>query len=166
MQILQIYTKRHGSSVLPVLCGVTTHLQVPDIAECHCLQTTPLHYDPYINVFRLAGSSGPDAAKHFLIFPPSMSSHLKRGGDASSLRNTSPVQFDVHNAESDSPAVHFKPDSPSQGSFEQLADAAYAVTLRAGELLMIPERWWHRVENIGPSNGWTAGVGYWFLMRK
>lgn len=135
----------------------------------HSSQATPLHYDPYINLFRLACGSPTTASKHFLILPPTMSPSLKRAGHEGHLRNTSPVEFELQGAQLDQgqvEGVRLSPDSPGQGAVRDIAKEAYHVTLRPGELLLLPERWWHRVENVGDRRGWTAGVGYWFLTRQ
>ena len=133
-------------------------------------QITPLHHDPYINLFQLASTSGPAAAKHFLILPPSpeIASHLKRPDNQSFLRNTSPVDFvlngDLERSTVDS--VNLTQTSPSQSHINDIGTEAFSVTLKEGEMLLLPEKWWHRVQNIGSSNGWTAGIGYWFRKRS
>ena len=125
---------------------------------------TPLHYDPYINLFSLAGSSSAGATKHFLIFPPEVNDLVKPGERAGRVgQNTSPLNFEVLRGGDE---VRLSADSPSQGHADRLAGAAMGCTLRQGEMLLLPHRHWHRVENLGARDDWTAGIGYWFRLRS
>ncbi|KAI0682252.1 Clavaminate synthase-like protein [Earliella scabrosa] len=150
---------------------------------------SPLHRDPYDNLYHLAASSMPPAhAKHFLLLPPALAEALApRNGCVS--RNTSP--FDVH--------VRKTSDTDVVSGFEVLVDpssapartaqavlssgSALSCVLHEGDMLFLPRGWWHRVENVQVQaagvprtpgvggehkgrRGWTAGVGWWFLPRK
>lgn len=130
---------------------------------------TPLHYDPYVNLFRLADCSDATAGKHFTILPPSpsVSAILSRGGSGH-LQNTSPVELELCGRlqEGHVDDVIMSPDSPSRSHFDTIAGEAFGVTLRKGEMLLLPHRWWHRVQNLGSKQSWTAGVGYWFRFRE
>ena len=131
-------------------------------------QITPLHYDPYVNVFTLQDSSDAEAAKHFTIFPPTsqVSGILQRAED-SHLRNTSPVDLVLNRTSSDDEVeIALSATSPAHSQSDLLAAHAYGATLCKGEMLLLPLRWWHRVQNIGPSGSWTAGVGHWFRTRS
>lgn len=129
-----------------------------------------MHHDPYINLFRLASTSGPHAAKHFLILPPSDSiNRAVRPAAGQGQSNTSPLDFrllGVEGTPNDKVTVQMTETSPGQGALEEIKDAAFGASLKAGEMLLLPHRWWHRVENIGAPDSWTAGVGYWFRMRS
>lgn len=129
---------------------------------------TPLHYDPYVNLFTLADCSTPDAAKHFVMFPPlpEVTSVLQRAED-SHLRNTSLVDLELagklDSAEVD--GVRLAPQSPAHSQLKILSQNSLSATLRKDEMLLVPLRWWHRVQNIGPAGSWTAGVGHWFRIK-
>lgn len=112
----------------------------------------------------MASTSGESASKHFLILPPSdkMNSYMKRPSDESALRNTSPVDFLLDG----SGHVSVTQGSPSQAYIDVIAAEALSAELRSGEMLLLPERWWHRVENVGKPGDWTAGVGYWWKLRN
>lgn len=112
-------------------------------------QVTPLHCDPTANLFELVDSSSPEAAKHFLLFPPD----LQLGG--SGQRNTSDLEFNLH-------------DQDQVSGNEDLKDKALVCVLKKGEILYVPNRWWHRVENVrldGGKGGWNAGLGFWHMKR-
>ena len=112
-------------------------------------QVTPLHFDPTANLFELVDSSSPEAAKHFLLFPPD----LQLGG--SGQRNTSDLEFNLH-------------DQDQVSGNEDLKDKALVCVLKKGEMLYVPNRWWHRVENVmldGKKGGWNAGLGFWHMKR-
>lgn len=129
---------------------------------------TPVHYDPYINLFRLASTSSRYAGKHFLILPPTESiNEALRPGDGTGQRNTSSVEFElVRDGPSlDAIKVDVVSDSLNDDSKELIKKEAFGVTLKVGEMLLLPHRWWHRAENIGTPQCWTAGVGYWFRAR-
>ncbi|KAI0646347.1 hypothetical protein C8Q79DRAFT_664261 [Trametes meyenii] len=139
---------------------------------------TPLHYDPYFNLYNVYASSDPSVhAKHFVLLPPTLSQYLTRADDGSVLRNTSPVEFHVlRTPPGADPEVAIDPVSAPERTRDAIleSDAALSCVVREGDTLFIPRRWWHRVENItlpsgtgstgGP--GWTAGVGWWFLPRN
>lgn len=131
-----------------------------------------MHHDPYINLFHLASTSGPYAAKHFLILPPTEAiNQAVRPAQGQGQSNTSPLDFTIVKSEVDKPAeecplVELSPSSPGAGALGEIKAAAYGVSLKAGEMLLLPHKWWHRVENIGTPKCWTAGVGYWFRTRS
>ena len=152
-------------------------------------QVTPLHYDPYFNLYNLYASSEPSVhAKHFVLFPPTLSEYLARAEKGHIMRNTSLVDLRVHarpppegnSFAEDAFAISVDTDSASSRTRDALLDsgAAWSCVLREGDTLFVPRRWWHRVENVmlpqdnagatptttGPA-GWTAGVGWWFLPR-
>ncbi|KAI0336472.1 Clavaminate synthase-like protein [Cubamyces sp. BRFM 1775] len=156
---------------------------------------TPLHYDPYFNLYNLYASSEPLVqAKHFVLFPPSLSEFLARAEDGHIMRNTSLVDLHVHKRVAESEAlpkeahlaqdafvISMDPDSAPSRTRDALLQpgAAWSCVLREGDTLFVPRRWWHRVENVTlPQNktgatpastssvGWTAGVGWWFLPRS
>ncbi|KAH9919967.1 Clavaminate synthase-like protein [Epithele typhae] len=142
---------------------------------------TPIHRDPYHNVFSLLASSAPDAhGKHFLIFPPSMNEVLT---DATFSRNTARLDVVLRRtpgAMDGFDAVLDANSAPRRVSEAVLDNGgALSCVLREGDTLFIPRGWWHRVENVevdgnsGPKaedhekrKGWTAGVGWWFLSRS
>lgn len=133
------------------------------------MQVTPLHHDPYVNLFRLASTSGPEAAKHFFILPPTESiNQAVRPAAGQGQVNTSPLDFrlvGIEGIRNDTVKVQMTEKSPGQNAIEQIKSEAYGVSLKAGEMLLLPHRWWHRVENIGAPTSWTAGVGYWFRKK-
>ncbi|KAI0635213.1 Clavaminate synthase-like protein [Trametes polyzona] len=145
---------------------------------------TPLHYDPYFNLYNVYASSDPDMhAKHFVLLPPTLSEYLSRG-DGSVLRNTSPVDLHLRRDPASAPDASYEvaidPRTAPLRTREAMeyTGAALSCVLREGDTLFVPRRWWHRVENVrlretsttalgadGP-RGWTAGVGWWFLPRN
>ncbi|KAI0826571.1 hypothetical protein BC628DRAFT_1319774 [Trametes gibbosa] len=149
---------------------------------------TPLHYDPYYNLYNVHASSDPVIhAKHFVLLPPALSAHLARsdGSVLSVLRNTSPIELHLRrDASQDSFAIAIDPSTAPLRATEALArtDAgAMSCVLRERDTLFVPRRWWHRVEAVRLRDagaaaatadamqtsavGWTAGVGWWFLPR-
>ncbi|KAH9901327.1 hypothetical protein C8Q73DRAFT_786706 [Cubamyces lactineus] len=155
---------------------------------------TPLHYDPYFNLYNLYASSEPSVyAKHFVLFPPALSEYLARAETGHIMRNTSPVDLHVHKRSSGTPrppqgnpledtfVISMDPTSTPSRTRDALLEsgAAWSCVLREGDTLFVPRRWWHRVENVtlpqdsaeatptstGPV-GWTAGIGWWFLPRN
>ncbi|KAI0371995.1 Clavaminate synthase-like protein [Pilatotrama ljubarskyi] len=136
---------------------------------------TPLHYDPYFNLYNVYASSEPSVhAKHFVLLPPTLSDCLSRA-DGSVLRNTSPVELHLLKGQSvENFDIAVDPSTPLRTT-EALAesDSAMSCVLREGDTLFVPRRWWHRVENVklqdvasSTASGWTAGVGWWFLPRN
>lgn len=129
-----------------------------------------MHHDPYINLFRLASTSGAQAVKHFLILPPTDAiNNAVRPAQGQGQSNTSPLDFQVIRGEKpaeECPLVQMSATSPGQGALKEIKTAAYGVSLKAGEMLLLPHKWWHRVENLGTPKCWTAGVGYWFRARS
>ncbi|KAH9925731.1 uncharacterized protein B0H18DRAFT_876881 [Fomitopsis serialis] len=135
---------------------------------------TPLHYDPYFNLYQLYASAEPNRyAKHIFLLPPSASEFVKRADGQHALRNTSSINLSLQPSDSgDDFAVVAAPDAPSR-SVEAISGLGYSCILREGETLFIPKGWWHRVENVvlgrdqPPSgSGWTAGIGWWWLPRR
>ncbi|KAH9950807.1 Clavaminate synthase-like protein [Amylocystis lapponica] len=141
---------------------------------------TPLHYDPYLNLYHLHASSKPSThAKHFTLIPPSVSDFIRRSDAYSTLRNTSDIDLTLRPASNSSHSegvfdVLIDPATPARAA-EAIAASALSCVLREGETLFIPRGWWHRVENVVLAGGtqsadnhagWTAGVGWWFLPRR
>lgn len=135
---------------------------------------TPLHYDPYFNLYQMYASAEPSRyAKHIFLLPPSASEFVKRADGQHSLRNTSSINLSLQpSCSGDEFAVIAAPDTPSR-SVEAISGLGYSCVLREGETLFIPKGWWHRVENVvlgrdqPPSgSGWTAGIGWWWLPRR
>ncbi|KAI0664867.1 hypothetical protein C8Q70DRAFT_1049069 [Cubamyces menziesii] len=150
---------------------------------------TPLHHDPYFNLYNLYASSDPSVhAKHFVLFPPTLSEYLARAEKGHIMRNTSLVDLRVHARSppkgnsfvEDAFVISMDPDSAPSRTRDALLESgvAWSCVLREGDTLFVPRRWWHQVENVmlpqdnagatptttGPA-GWTAGVGWWFLPR-
>ncbi|GBE84356.1 hypothetical protein SCP_0603350 [Sparassis crispa] len=137
---------------------------------------TPLHYDPYMNLYHLHASSDPlTHAKHLTLLPPSVSEFVRRADGHASLRNTSAIDLQLR-PRSGGSNLQFDilTDSCPTRLVDALSLTALSCVLREGETLFIPRGWWHRVENVllpgrGPSSasaGWTAGIGWWFLLRQ
>ncbi|KAI0084622.1 hypothetical protein BDY19DRAFT_898144 [Irpex rosettiformis] len=138
---------------------------------------TPLHYDPYINLFHLqASSASNDYAKHILLLPPS-ASELMRGSHAHSRHhNTSTLDFQLHTDGShECPRFRVTASCGVSGTSKArdvIERDAVTCILRENETLLIPRGWWHRVENVAlrdascKHGGWTAGLSYWFLPRQ
>ncbi|OSD08062.1 Clavaminate synthase-like protein, partial [Trametes coccinea BRFM310] len=138
---------------------------------------TPLHYDPYYNLYTVYASSDASThAKHFVLFPPAASEHLSRADDGSVMRNTSPVDLHLRRSGGgDGFDVVLDPESASARVRDALLrgeGGALSCVVREGDTLFVPRRWWHRVENVALREGgaawqgWTAGVGWWFLPRS
>ncbi|KAI0746826.1 hypothetical protein C8Q80DRAFT_1220114 [Daedaleopsis nitida] len=142
---------------------------------------TPLHCDPYHNLYQLLASSQPAIhAKHILLLPPSLADVLASTANHIS-RNTSPLDIRVQRTSAAISGFHVYIDrtSASARTTEAVLHSGSALTcvLREGDMLFLPRGWWHRVENIvmgdwsaeeenNRTRGWTAGVGWWFLPRK
>ena len=94
-----------------------------------------------------------------------MTTYMQRPSDETFLRNTSPVDFVLEQTEGKVSSVSITQGSPSQSYIDVIAAEALGVTLKAGEMLLLPHKWWHRVENVGHPSSWSAGVGYWFRQR-
>ncbi|OCH86640.1 Clavaminate synthase-like protein [Obba rivulosa] len=137
---------------------------------------TPIHHDPYANLYHLHASSAPQIhAKHFVLFPPSASSALSRTPGVQ--RNTSAADLllvphalpaplsslsPVWSASHASPAPPCRDATPDNhdpfailaAPTEVLPVRAWSCVLHEGETLYIPRRWWHRVENVAlPEHG-------------
>lgn len=133
---------------------------------------TPLHYDPYVNLFHLQASSSPGRiAKHVTLFPPSLSQLLERKTNTA-LRNTSPHEFTLHRNLSAFDVFLENVNSLPDAAIEKLSKHALTCIVHEGDTLLIPKRWWHRVENVDlfPDSaekkvGWTAALSWWFLLR-
>ncbi|PCH37078.1 Clavaminate synthase-like protein [Wolfiporia cocos MD-104 SS10] len=192
----QVYLAQwRGSDEVPALASIVTPPPLlNDLLETRCVDlyqrsffigptsaVTPLHYDPYMNLYHLEASSNPlSCAKHFLLIPPSAAEFVKRADDFSALRNTSSLDFSLCRRHS----AHYKcafdivaSSTVPERSSEVLSSVALSCILREGETLFIPKRWWHRVENVSLLDeasegsarsiaGWTAGIGWWFLPRE
>ncbi|KAH8915631.1 Clavaminate synthase-like protein [Atractiella rhizophila] len=136
---------------------------------------TPLHSDPYENLFTLPCTSSPSTAKHFLIFPRSLSALLRKNKDMrhwSPGENTSLLDFEISRGEQKHSEIRASWDvrwkSDNVDERESIEDGALQCTLMEGDALFIPRGSWHRVENVdleGNENVWTAGVGWWFRTR-
>ena len=139
---------------------------------------TPLHYDPYINLFHLQASAAPKRfAKHVTLFPPSLS-HLLRRESHTTLRNTSPHKFGLcHTPPSPGAFEVYLESKTNEKLVQELSKHTLSCVVREGETLLIPRRWWHRVENVDlmpemeaskeeKNPGWNVGVCWWFTVRN
>ncbi|KAI0696613.1 hypothetical protein BC835DRAFT_854813 [Cytidiella melzeri] len=139
---------------------------------------TPLHFDPYINLFHLQASSNPEEyVKHVILLPPTASRFVKGPHAQRRQHNTSALEFQIHrDASHDISGFRVETSLDGTSDVREIRDVIerYAVTclLRQGETLLIPRGWWHRVENVGLRDGrrehcgWTAGLSWWFLSRS
>jgi lysine-specific demethylase 8 len=110
-------------------------MNAPDIG-------VPLHRDFSEN---LIGQL--DGVKQFVLYPPEEAHRLY----AFPRRSPVPTFCQVDG------------EAPDPVRFPRCADARRAVvTLRAGEMLFLPSRWWHQVRSVEPSLSinfwWAAGV--------
>ncbi|RPD65538.1 hypothetical protein L227DRAFT_570858 [Lentinus tigrinus ALCF2SS1-6] len=150
---------------------------------------SPLHYDPYENLYTLHTSSDASVhGKHWLLLPPSL--RLSPQLDRYMQPNMSALDFRLRRRRSGHRSEEL------EGSFDILvnrasvpgdaaqrvldAETALSCVMREGDMLFVPRRWWHRVENVvlqdggnftpegnsGQAAGWTVGVGWWFLPRS
>ncbi|KAI0764915.1 hypothetical protein C8Q74DRAFT_1205889 [Fomes fomentarius] len=151
---------------------------------------SPLHRDPYDNLYHLLASSEPAVhGKHFLLLPPSLSDSLTARDDIHLSRNTSRLDFRIRSnpcvgatAASGLEVLVNRASAPTQ-TFKAVMHSSCALScvLEEGDMLFLPRGWWHRVENVelqgggpptgyeyhsGRPRGWTAGVGWWFLSRS
>jgi len=93
---------------------------------------SPLHYDPYDNIFvQIVGR------KKVYLINPVYSQYLPL---VSNLNNTSSLTLDSHQ----------HPSFPT-----------YSLILDSGDILFIPNGWWHQIESLG--NELCVSVSYWFL---
>ncbi len=152
-------------------------------------QVSPLHRDPYDNLYHLLASSEPAVhGKHFLLLPPSLSDGLTARDDILLPRNISRLDFRIRrnpsvgaDAASGLEILVDRASAPTQTVID--SNCALSCVLEEGDMLFLPRGWWHRVENVelegggrpaeyeyhsghGRSRGWTAGVGWWFLSRS
>lgn len=108
---------------------------------------TPIHCDPYENVFvQVAGS------KRAFLFPPSAAPYLHLFPPHTSQANTSSI-----------PTEEFLLSGSDRRQFSQLEKAlsnpeAVHVTLEAGDALYIPQGWFHCLRSTSIS----ASVNAWF----
>ncbi|GAA97686.1 uncharacterized protein L969DRAFT_280703 [Mixia osmundae IAM 14324] len=119
---------------------------------------TPLHHDPYDNLFELKEACR--ALKHFTILPKRLS-HLLRSSEQQ--KNTSSVDFDISSGK-----LALSAASPSQKYAQEILNAAQTCVLAPGDTLLLPRGFWHRVETISTDSaqpGWAASIGFWFRMR-
>ncbi|KZT71073.1 Clavaminate synthase-like protein [Daedalea quercina L-15889] len=134
---------------------------------------TPLHYDPYFNLYQVYASSDPNRyAKHIFLLPPDAREFVGRADGQHTLRNTSPIDLSLKpSPNGDDFVLVPEPSTPSH-SVEAMLQLGCSCVLREGETLFIPKGWWHRVENVilgeelPSDSGWTAGIGWWWLPHE
>ncbi|EMD36308.1 hypothetical protein CERSUDRAFT_95643 [Gelatoporia subvermispora B] len=64
-------------SVLTLVSALQGYASDGSVPVAALTLVTPIHHDPYANVYHLQASSAPCTyGKHFVLFPPSMSEHL------------------------------------------------------------------------------------------
>ncbi|KAI0794804.1 hypothetical protein C8Q75DRAFT_712368 [Abortiporus biennis] len=164
------------SDLEPLLSGNIADLYQTSFFIGPTGSVSPLHFDPYMNLYHLQASSNPSYyAKHFTLLPPSVSHHLQNASTRQFQRNTSSVDLHLVRKDSESghPTFDIKLDSSLPDDIAStLTETMMTCTLREGETLFIPRGWWHRVENVSlvedpryRNIGWTAGVAWWFLLR-
>ncbi|OJT08247.1 Lysine-specific demethylase 8 [Trametes pubescens] len=168
-------TVQTPSLLAPLLANHTVDLYQSSFFIGPATTITPLHYDPYYNLYNVYASSDPNVhAKHFVLLPPDLSESLSRA-DGSVLRNTSPVDLHLRGDSSGNAFdVLIDPSTAPLRTREALSESGGALScvLREGDTLFVPRKWWHRVENVrlqdtdAANPGWTAGVGWWFLPRN
>lgn len=94
---------------------------------------SPMHFDPHRNAFlQLVGS------KRFYILPPDCSDVVSPYDDNAALRNTTTLSHDE--------------------IARLAAEHGLIVDVHAGDVLYLPQRWWHQVEALKGS----FSVSYWF----
>lgn len=140
-------------------------------------QVTPLHYDPYFNLYQVYASSEPARyAKHVFLLPPHAREFVMRVDGHHALQNTSSINLSLSPSQhGDNLNIIADPGTPSR-SVDAISQLGYSCVLQEGETLFIPKGWWHRVENVvlghsvgqtKPScPGWTAAIGWWWLPRR
>ncbi|CCG84109.1 protein of unknown function [Taphrina deformans PYCC 5710] len=101
---------------------------------------TPLHKDPYHNIFAQLYSR-----KNVIIFPPTAHGSLQLHSDRL-LKNTSRIR-DI-----------FEPHERNRMDPEVLAGASEA-TIETGDGLYIPEGWFHSFKG---DQGVSSSVNWWF----
>ncbi|RDX54554.1 Clavaminate synthase-like protein, partial [Lentinus brumalis] len=150
---------------------------------------SPLHSDPYCNLYTLHVSSDASThAKHWLLLPPSLGKPLAPPSHGYAQPNMSPLDCRLRRRQDEDGGFDVLMDRtsvPGQTALDVLdAGVALSCVMREGDMLFVPRRWWHRVENVvlqgegartegtgnvrqsGRSHGWTVGVGWWFLPRS
>ena len=145
---------------------------------------SPLHFDPYENLYTLhAVSEASLHAKHWLLLPASLGRLLAPRLDPRMQPNMSPLDFRISRREGDEGNFDVLVDRASvpEDAVQYVLDANNALSclMREGDMLFVPRRWWHRVENVVLKDdrdstqerhsekhaGWTVGIGWWFLSR-
>jgi Cupin-like domain len=119
---------------------------------------TPLHSDPYENVFEIAEASQ-GATKHFCLFPPACSSVL-----APPRGNTSKV-VEISLVDVVESTVRLESGSLDESEVARLARDSQVALLARGDILVLPRRWFHRVQNCGLPTSVVAGIARWWLLR-
>jgi hypothetical protein len=119
---------------------------------------TPLHRDPYENIFVVAEASE-DSAKHVLLFPPACDAML------APARGSTSKTVDVYLSDVVKGAARLESDTLNETELAELAKSGLAAELAQGDMLILPRGWWHRIENVGSSRSYVAGMAWWWLMR-
>lgn len=137
-------------------------------------QSSALHFDPTSNLFQIV-SAHANSKKVFLLCPPSLRDTL--GISASSGRpsqNTLNLPIALSLSQLDELTYTIDQDAAlSQAQQGVIAKEAQGAVLGEGDLLYLPPRWWHMVQNISqhPNGsegvpGFVAGMGWWFHLRQ
>eukprot|EP00884_Botryococcus_braunii_P002449 jgi/Botrbrau1/12204/Bobra.0197s0001.2 len=127
---------------------VPPQIPLPDLAQVNLWLSTrtsrsSLHYDPHHNLLVVVGGGG----KAVRLLSPASTRHLAPMPVWGESANHSPVDL-----LSPHPGVPLDPATLSACS------AAQCAKLNEGDVLFIPEGWWHQVE----TSGVTIAVNFWF----
>lgn len=135
-------------------------------------QSSALHYDPTSNLFQIVSAPN-KATKAFLVFPPSFRESFH--GLKSSNRNSLPLPLSMSLVSSDLQALQcaIAGMEVSEEQKESLSRQAQCCVLEEGDLLYLPPRWWHTVQNFANLQQapetvmpqYVAGMGWWFHLR-